>query len=48
MGESFNSWIGEERSKPVVDLVDTVKGMLMEQCAEQKLISLGWREELMP
>ncbi|KAI0503818.1 hypothetical protein KFK09_014761 [Dendrobium nobile] len=46
--ESFNSWIVEARSKPVVDLVDIIRGMLMEQRAMRKMNSLTWHRELVP
>ncbi|KAI0493727.1 hypothetical protein KFK09_023851 [Dendrobium nobile] len=37
MSESFNSWVEEARSKPVVDLIDMVRGMMMEQRSQRKL-----------
>ncbi|PKU80922.1 hypothetical protein MA16_Dca025506 [Dendrobium catenatum] len=37
MSESFNSWVEEARSKPVVDLIDMVRGMIMEQRSQRKL-----------
>ncbi|PKU75158.1 ubiquitin-conjugating enzyme E2 S [Dendrobium catenatum] len=49
MVESFNSWIEEARSnKPVVDLIDMIRGMLMEQCSQQKLNSNSWKSPLIP
>lgn len=48
MAESFNSWIGEARGKPVVDLIDMIRGMMMEQRAERKVMTLKWQGELFP
>ncbi|PKU63310.1 hypothetical protein MA16_Dca013354 [Dendrobium catenatum] len=46
--ESFNSWIVEARNKPVVDLVDIIRGMLMEQRDMRKMNSMTWHRELVP
>ncbi|XP_020689434.1 uncharacterized protein LOC110104602 [Dendrobium catenatum] len=48
MAESFNSWIEEARSKPVVDLIDIIRGMLMEQRSHRKLNSNSWKNPLVP
>ncbi|XP_028549256.1 uncharacterized protein LOC114579299 [Dendrobium catenatum] len=46
--ESFNAWIGEARTKPVVDLIDLILGKLMEQRSARKMTSLTWHRELVP
>ncbi|KAL0921330.1 hypothetical protein M5K25_008392 [Dendrobium thyrsiflorum] len=46
--ESFNSWITDARTKPVVDLIDLIRGKLMEQRAQRKMNSLTWQRELVP
>ncbi|PKU61098.1 hypothetical protein MA16_Dca028591 [Dendrobium catenatum] len=48
MAESFNSWVEEARSKPVVDLIDMIRGMLMEQRSNRKSNSNSWRGPLVP
>ncbi|PKU68181.1 hypothetical protein MA16_Dca012850 [Dendrobium catenatum] len=48
MDESFNSWVEEARSKPVVDLIDMIRGMLMEQRAHRKSNAVSWRGPLVP
>ncbi|KAL0913410.1 hypothetical protein M5K25_016871 [Dendrobium thyrsiflorum] len=48
MAESFNSWIEEARNKPVVDLIDMIRGMLMEQRSQRKLRSASWKGSLVP
>ncbi|PKU87576.1 hypothetical protein MA16_Dca025881 [Dendrobium catenatum] len=48
MAESFNSWIEEARNKPVVDLIDMIRGMMMEQRAQRKLHSTSWKGPLVP
>ncbi|KAI0488264.1 hypothetical protein KFK09_028091 [Dendrobium nobile] len=48
MVESFNSGIEEARSKPVVDLIDIIRGMLMEQRSQRKLNSNSWKNPLVP
>ncbi|KAI0510678.1 hypothetical protein KFK09_011287 [Dendrobium nobile] len=52
MAESFNSWIEEARSKLVVDLIDIIRGMLMEQrsyppvpCVEEYIRDVTNRKE---
>ncbi|PKU69781.1 hypothetical protein MA16_Dca019057 [Dendrobium catenatum] len=40
--ESFNAWIMEARNKPVVDLIDMIRGKLMEQRATRKMTSWSW------
>lgn len=48
MSKSFNSFIGEARSKDVVDLINMTRGRLMELKAERKAHSMSWRGELVP
>ncbi|XP_020676180.1 uncharacterized protein LOC114578331 [Dendrobium catenatum] len=44
--ESFNAWIVDARTKPVVDLIDTLRGKLMEQRLARKMMSITWQREL--
>ncbi|PKU74349.1 hypothetical protein MA16_Dca003552 [Dendrobium catenatum] len=46
--ESFNAWIVDARTKPVVDLIDTLRGKLMEQRSVRKMMSITWQRELVP
>ncbi|PKU78763.1 uncharacterized protein LOC110106129 [Dendrobium catenatum] len=46
--ESFNAWIMEARNKPVVDLIDMIRGKLMEQRARRKMTSWSWQCEIIP
>ncbi|XP_020672346.1 uncharacterized protein LOC110092226 [Dendrobium catenatum] len=46
--ESFNAWIVDARTKPVVDLIDTLRGKLMEQRSARKMMSITWQRELVP
>ncbi|KAI0498808.1 hypothetical protein KFK09_019703 [Dendrobium nobile] len=48
MSESFNSWVAEARNKPVVDLIDMIRGMMMEQRSQRKLNSYSWKGPLVP
>ncbi|PKU59816.1 hypothetical protein MA16_Dca027652 [Dendrobium catenatum] len=48
MSESFNAWVEEARSKPVVDLVDMIRAMLMEQRSQRKQNSSTWKGLLVP
>ncbi|XP_020676059.1 uncharacterized protein LOC110095035 [Dendrobium catenatum] len=48
MAESFNAWVEDARSKPVVDLIDTIRGMLMEQRSHRKSNSVSWNKPLVP
>ncbi|PKA56119.1 hypothetical protein AXF42_Ash015604 [Apostasia shenzhenica] len=44
--ESFNSWIARVRGRPVVDLVNTIRRMLMEQRKERKQMATISKEIL--
>ncbi|KAI0502600.1 hypothetical protein KFK09_017554 [Dendrobium nobile] len=46
--ESFNAWIVEARTKPVVDLIGLIHGKHMEQRSARKMTSLTWHRELVP
>ncbi|PKU85898.1 hypothetical protein MA16_Dca011829 [Dendrobium catenatum] len=48
MAESFNSWIEEARNKSNVDLIDMIRGMMMEQRSQCKLHSASWKGPLVP
>ncbi|PKU61943.1 hypothetical protein MA16_Dca023140 [Dendrobium catenatum] len=48
MSESFNSWVEEARSKPVVDLIDMIRGMIMEQRSQRKVNCSSWKGPLVP
>ncbi|KAI0497570.1 hypothetical protein KFK09_020802 [Dendrobium nobile] len=48
MSESFNAWVEEARSKPVVDLIDMVRGMMMEQRSQRKINCSSWKGPLVP
>ncbi|PKU65752.1 hypothetical protein MA16_Dca025444 [Dendrobium catenatum] len=48
MSESFNAWVEDARSKPVVDLIDMIRAKLMEQRSQRKIISASWRSQLVP
>ncbi|KAI0518929.1 hypothetical protein KFK09_006366 [Dendrobium nobile] len=48
MSESFNAWVEDARSKPVVDLIDMIRVKVMEQRSQRKIISASWRSQLVP
>ncbi|KAL7164611.1 hypothetical protein ACSBR2_040497 [Camellia fascicularis] len=46
--ESFNNWIRTARHLPITQLVDAIRGQLMEQMAKRKAKCSVWRGELCP
>ncbi|XP_028094630.1 uncharacterized protein LOC114294685 [Camellia sinensis] len=46
--ESFNSWIREVHHLPITQLVDAVRGKIMEQRSKRKVKSMEWVGEICP
>ncbi|CAL5395991.1 unnamed protein product [Camellia sinensis] len=46
--ESFNNWIREARHLPITQLVDAIRGKIMEKMSKRKVKSSNWVGELCP
>lgn len=46
--ESFNNWIREARHLPIIQLVDAIRGKIMEQMAKRKIKATAWVGEICP
>jgi hypothetical protein len=48
IAESFNSWIREEKSLPVIPLFDRIRQMIMEKMDLRRRISYKLHGEILP
>ncbi|PKA56498.1 hypothetical protein AXF42_Ash015271 [Apostasia shenzhenica] len=48
MSESFNSWISQHRAKNVIDLIDSIRVMILQQRNQRKQDIARWQNVLVP
>ncbi|GKC08491.1 hypothetical protein Tco_1000101 [Tanacetum coccineum] len=48
ISKSFNSWIGDARFRPVLDLLNSIREMLMVQLRDKRQIVKKWKGTLVP
>ncbi|KAL7258207.1 hypothetical protein ACSBR1_004342 [Camellia fascicularis] len=48
VAESFNNWVREARHLPITQLVDSIRGQIIEQRSKRKAKSSIWVAELCP
>ncbi|KAL0448925.1 UNVERIFIED_CONTAM: hypothetical protein Slati_1448900 [Sesamum latifolium] len=48
INESFNHWVGELRSKPVLTLLDGLRAKLMSRLQNQREKALKWSNSIVP
>ncbi|XP_078167316.1 uncharacterized protein LOC144562060 [Carex rostrata] len=48
IAEVFNSWISEERHKPIIDLIDAIRQRIMVRFNERRRIVRNWKGSIVP
>ena len=48
IAEVFNSWISEERHKPIIDLIDAIRQRIMVRFNERRKIVRNWKGSIVP
>nr|XP_043627818.1 uncharacterized protein LOC122599378 [Erigeron canadensis] len=48
ISEAFNSWIGEFRYQPILDLLDSIREKLMKRFDRKRRIVMKWNDTLFP